>query len=422
MNRSTKTRYAIFQILIEVFKKNRNFETVFNQKIIEFNFNKNEISFINNVCLNSMRKSIHCKIILNKFIKTKLKTNEFILLSSAIVQILFLNIKPYAVVNETVNVSKKIKVFPGFINAILKNIIKNINNLKKIELKLTDFPKWFVDEINKSENVNPYSFIDTFHKQPSLHLVFKSENCLNNFEEKHTKSSTKSAFVEVKKKISDIDNFKEGDWWVQDFSSMIPLAINNKIKNYNILDICAAPGGKAFQILSNNKVILNDINKKRILKLKENLSRLRFDPEIKNLNALDFIEDKKYDIVLVDSPCSSIGTIRRHPEILFKSEKPNFVKLNQIQKNLLKKSSKLVKNKGKIIYMVCSFFHSETIKIIKKFLKENKNFSIVKYNQNSKLLDIKNLITKEGYFLTLPTKYKNYYIDGFFSVQLIRND
>jgi len=422
MNRSTKTRYAIFQILIEVFKKNRNFETVFNQKIIEFNFNKNEISFINNVCLNSMRKSIHCKIILNKFIKTKLKTNEFILLSSAIVQILFLNIKPYAVVNETVNVSKKIKVFPGFINAILKNIIKNINNLKKIELKLTDFPKWFVDEINKSENVNPYSFIDTFHKQPSLHLVFKSENCLNNFEEKHTKSSTKSAFVEVKKKISDIDNFKEGDWWVQDFSSMIPLAINNKIKNYNILDICAAPGGKSFQILSNNKVILNDINKKRILKLKENLSRLRFDPEIKNLNALDFIEDKKYDIVLVDSPCSSIGTIRRHPEILFKSKKPNFVKLNQIQKNLLKKSSKLVKNKGKIIYMVCSFFHSETIKIIKKFLKENKNFSIVKYNQNSKLLDIKNLITEEGYFLTLPTKYKNYYIDGFFSVQLIRND
>ena len=422
MNRSTKTRYAIFQILIEVFKKNRNFETVFNQKIIEFNFNKNEISFINNVCLNSMRKSIHCKIILNKFIKTKLKTNEFILLSSAIVQILFLNIKPYAVVNETVNVSKKIKVFPGFINAILKNIIKNINNLKKIELKLTDFPKWFVDEINKSENVNPYFFIDTFHKQPSLHLVFKSENCLNNFEEKHTKSSTKSAFVEVKKKISDIDNFKEGDWWVQDFSSMIPLAINNKIKNYNILDICAAPGGKAFQILSNNKVILNDINKKRILKLKENLSRLRFNPEIKNLNALDFIEDKKYDIVLVDSPCSSIGTIRRHPEILFKSEKPNFVKLNQIQKNLLKKSSKLVKNKGKIIYMVCSFFHSETIKIIKKFLKENKNFSIVKYNQNSKLLDIKNLITEEGYFLTLPTKYKNYYIDGFFSVQLIRND
>ena len=68
---------------------------------------------------------MHCKIILNKFIKKKLKTNEFILLSSAIVQIVYLNIKPHAVVNETVNISKKIKVFPGFINAILKNSQKN---------------------------------------------------------------------------------------------------------------------------------------------------------------------------------------------------------------------------------------------------------------------------------------------------------
>ena len=65
MNRSTKTRYAIFQILIEVFKKNINFETIFNQKIAQYGFNQNEISFINNVCLNSMRRSIHCKIILN---------------------------------------------------------------------------------------------------------------------------------------------------------------------------------------------------------------------------------------------------------------------------------------------------------------------------------------------------------------------
>ena len=57
-----------------------------------------------------------------------------------------------------------------------------------------------------------------------------------------------------------------------------------------------------------------------------------------------------------------------------------------------------------------------------EWYRKFKNFTIQKYNQNSKLFDIKSLITKEGYFLTLPTKYKNYYIDGFFSVQLIRND
>ena len=385
MNRSTKTRYTIFQILIEIFKKNINFEKILNEKIAKNSFSADEVSFINNVCLNSMRRSIHCRIILNKFVKKKLKTNEFVLLSSAIVQIVYLNIKPYAVVNETVNVSKKIKVFPGFINATLKNIAKNLDEVKKTKIVLKDFPSWFVYEIHKTKNIDIDSFISTFYKQPNLHLY-------------------------------------KGEWWVQDFSSMLPLAINNRIKNNDILDICAAPGGKAFQILSNNNVILNDINKKRILKLKENLLRLNYDPEIKNLNALDFKENIKYDIVLLDSPCSSIGTIRKHPEILFRSTKPNFISLNKLQNSLLKKASKLVKIKGKIIYMVCSFFHSETIKIINNFLDQNKNFSIEKYNTNSNILNIKNLISSEGYFLTMPTKYKDYYIDGFFSVQLIRND
>ena len=422
MIKSTKTRYTIFQILIEVFKKNRNYETVFNQKIKEFNYTQNDISFINNVCLNSMRRSIHCKIILNKFIKKKLNTNQFILLSSAIVQIVYLNIKPYAVVNETVNVSKKIKVFPGFINAILKNILNNIDNIKKTEIKIEDFPKWFIDEIKKNKDISPDSFIKTFYKQPNLHLVFKSEKYLKHFKEPHITSSKKSAFIKIQKKIKNIDNYKKGEWWVQDFSSMIPLAINNHINNSNILDMCAAPGGKAFQLLLNNNVILNDINKNRIIKLKENLSRLKFNPEIKNINGLDYNEDIKYDIVLVDSPCSSIGTIRRHPEILFRSNKPDFTISNKLQINLLKKSSKLVKNKGKIIYMVCSFFHSETIKIINSFLDENKNFSIEKYSPSLDFVDIKDLICDKGYFLTIPTKYKNYYIDGFFSAQLIKND
>ena len=67
MKRSTKTRYTIFQILVEIFKKNKNFETVFNKFIIDQDFDQKDISMINNVCLNTMRRSIHCKLILNKF-------------------------------------------------------------------------------------------------------------------------------------------------------------------------------------------------------------------------------------------------------------------------------------------------------------------------------------------------------------------
>ena len=129
-----------------------------------------------------------------------------------------------------------------------------------------------------------------------------------------------------------MSNFEKGEWWVQDFSSMLPLGIIPMIKNLQILDMCAAPGGKAFQILSNNKVVLNDLSMKRISKLQNNLSRLKFTPEIKNLNGLDFDENYKFDMVILDAPCSSIGTIRKHPEIFFKSKEPDFATLNKLQK------------------------------------------------------------------------------------------
>ena len=422
MNRSTKTRYVIFQILIEIFKKNKNFETVFNKFIINQDFNQKDISFINNVCLNTMRRSMHCRLILKKFLKSRLNTNQYILLSSAIVQIVYLKIKPYAVVNETVNVAKKVNIFPGFVNALLKNILNSLEEISKIEIDLCDFPDWFVKQTKDKKNFNFDKFIKTFCDHPSLHLVFKSEKYLNNFREPHTKSSRNSAFIETQKKITEIDNFEKGEWWVQDFASMLPLAFNTKIKNLNILDICAAPGGKAFQILSNNMVVLNDINKKRISKLKTNLFRLKFKPKIINLNGLDFDESNKFDMVILDAPCSSIGTIRRHPEIFFKSKQPDFSSLNELQKSLLEKSSRLIKNKGKIVYMVCSFFYSETIDIVENFLKKNKNFSIDRYKPDKEFYGIKSLISKEGYFLTLPTNYKGFTVDGFFSVQLIKND
>ncbi len=422
MNRSTKTRYAIFQILIEIFKNNNNYENVLNKIIVNLDLNEKDISFVNNVCLNTMRKSIHCKAILKKFVKPDLKVGEFILLSSAIVQIVYLKIKPYAVVNDTVNVAKKVNIFSGFINATLKNITRNLEYVHKTNIDLNYFPKWFVNQIRLTKDVSSDLFIENFHEQPSLHIVFKSKKYLNSFTEPHIKSSNKSAFLDVQKKITNIENFKKGEWWVQDFSSMIPIAINTGIKNLNVLDICSAPGGKAFQLLSKNKVILNDISYKRIKRLRDNLSRLGYDPEIKNINGLDFRENKKFDLIVIDAPCSSIGTIRKHPEILFRNKEPDFKSLNDIQKNLLQKCTRLLKNKGKIIYMVCSFFHSETTEIINNFLNKNKNFSIERFNTNSEFLNIENLISKEGYFATIPTSYNGYKIDGFFSAQLIKND
>ena len=98
MKQSTKVRIIIFNILIEIYKKDKNFDDLFNLETKNNNLDEREKSFIFNVSLNTMRYSTHSKKILALFVKKKLKTNQFILLASAICQMIYLNIKPYAVV------------------------------------------------------------------------------------------------------------------------------------------------------------------------------------------------------------------------------------------------------------------------------------------------------------------------------------
>ena len=116
--------------------------------------------------------------------------------------------------------------------------------------------------------------------------------------------------------------------WIQDFSSPF-FPINNinikNIKEKNI-DLCAAPGGKSFQILSLNKnIIMNDKSKNRIELIKENLDRLKFKTEIFNYDVLKLESKEKYDFIILDAPCSALGTIRKNPEIFFKKRGLNLI-------------------------------------------------------------------------------------------------
>ena len=102
--------------------------------------------------------------------------------------------------------------------------------------------------------------------------------------------------------------------------------------------MCAAPGGKSFQLLSKNiKITLNDKSKRRIELIKENLARLNLKAKILNKDFIDLDINDKYDFIILDAPCGSIGTIRKNPEIFFKRKEPNFRNLLDLQEKMLKK-------------------------------------------------------------------------------------
>ena len=225
--------------------------------------------------------------------------------------------------------------------------------------------------------------------------------------------------------ISNLPHFNDGLWWIQGVSASIPVRIINKIfkknlrKNINVLDVCAAPGGKSFQLLeSGYNVISLDKSLVRIKKLKENFRRLGFTSKIVCEDINNFKGDILFDCILVDAPCSASGLIQKKPDILVKDKSPDLKKITANQLKILSSCSKLIKQDGYLIYSVCSIIQDEGIKIVKKFLKNNNNFSLIKIEDNFE--DVAQ-IYENGYVISIPTNLKKFGgVDGFFTVCLKR--
>jgi len=418
MIKGEKIRLDIHNILFSIYKFNKTLDDPTIKKLIEVQ-KKEDSALLYNVTMNSMRYHLHCLKIINKYIKKKLRDHEKILLISAITQIVFLEFKVYAVINCSVEISKKLKLYPGLINASLKKIASKKIELRKIQIKFDDFPNWFKKNTTSLSSYEKKQFIENYYQEPDLHIVFKNSEKLNNFEEDLIKTSNVSGFLLKKDDIRKKKTFIEGDWWVQDFSSFFPLHnLRNVDSKKKFLDACAAPGGKSFQLLSRKfNVVLNDISKARLQILKSNLNRLKFSAEITNEDFRKINHNRKFDFIIIDAPCSAVGTIRKNPEILFKSNEPNFKKLNFLQETMIEKASFLLNSGGVILYMTCSFLQNETVDRINKFLKKNTNFSLYNFNLKEGNMGYSRII-KKNLMLTLPDKILNRSIDGYFAAYL----
>ena len=178
-----------------------------------------------------------------------------------------------------------------------------------------------------------------------------------------------------------------------------------------VLDICAAPGGKTAQLLSEGAMVTCiDVSENRLKTLQENMKRLNLRPEkIICEDGLSFLDktDEKYEIVVLDAPCSATGTLRRHPEIVHVKTKNDVSAQAKLQKEFLNKVANVLKDSGILLYCTCSLCKEEGEFQIKEFLENNKNYKVV--NLKSKMpKELANMVTKEGFVRVLP-----YHADAF---------
>ncbi|MFM1583363.1 16S rRNA (cytosine(967)-C(5))-methyltransferase RsmB, partial [Helcococcus ovis] len=322
-----------------------------------------------------------------------------------IYELRFLNNENYASINEAVKLSKKFNYkSKNFVNAILRNFDRDIENLSIVNIKDIDERYSIQYSINieliryiKKYYDNYLEIIESFNKVPSFSLrvntmLTSKEDLreilkLKGYIVDESKISKDSLIVENPSNMTDLEEFKNGLFTIQDQASILVSEILNPSENSNVLDLCAAPGSKSTHLLQimNDKGLIysNDISKNKLNKIKENFDRLKFkNYKIINFDATQVIEnfEEKFDYILVDAPCSGIGVIKRKPEIKLKKTMDEINSLSLIQSSILSNAYKYLKKGGFIVYSTCTIGNVENLDIIDKFLNENNDMKIVEIN------------------------------------------
>ncbi len=154
--------------------------------------------------------------------------------------------------------------------------------------------------------------------------------------------------------------FDRGDWWVQDAAAAIPARLLHAQPEEAILDLCAAPGGKTLQLVAaGGRVTTLDRSAARLVRLRENLARIGLEAEVIAADVATWADPRTFDAVLLDAPCSSTGTFRRHPDVLWTCKPADIAALAATQAKLLDAAVGKVRPGGRLVYCVCSLEQEE---------------------------------------------------------------
>ncbi len=363
-------------------------------------------------------------------------------------QFVFLKTPPHAVVNETVEASKSVsRKYAPVVNAVMRKIVQRGKKIKikapteeeKLSIELS-LPLWLVKKISKDwkDQEIAEEVLQSLNTELPIHLRVNSlkikdrKELIDYLKKENPKASLKEGklphLIEAWKlrNPARLQAYRNGLITVQDASSQQVVLLLEPKPQENIWDVASAPGGKATYIaeLSRDraKILATDINPGRINLIKSNAGRLGLNSiETKVVDASSTEEVKylpEFDKVLLDAPCSSLGTLPRHPEEKFLRTPSHIKKITHLQEKLIENASKKVKPGGKLLYSVCTITREETIDLIANFLKYNSEFEAVKIEKNTtgKVLESAGESgPKFQFWFNLPPKG-----EGFFAVLLQR--
>ena len=389
-------RLIALQIIEEVLEKNISLKIAINNNEILKKIGKDK-ALIQEMLYGTLRWYIQLEYILNQLIEKRIKKKDRLLKYLIIIglyQLMYMRIPSHAVVSETVETCVKINMgwAKGLINAILRRYLRETKNLNskisKNELIELAHPEWLIEKIKGDWPNDWNNILIANNERPPMFL--RVNQLQNNREEyliklkkvgitgKKTNYSSDGILLEEPTSIEKLPGFAQGDISIQDLAAQLAVELLDLKPNHNVLDACAAPGGKSAHILESEPKIktLTAIEKDKIRaeKLHGTLDRLKLHANIKVENIVNIAawwNGKKFDRILFDAPCSATGVIRRHPDIKLLRTMDEITAINKLQMKLLATLWSTLKNNGLLVYATCSVLNQENSNLIKKFIKKH---------------------------------------------------
>ena len=349
------------------------------------------------------------------------------ILISAIAQILFLGIPDHAAVDTAVRLARedaKALHFASLVNAVLRRIVREREAfLKTVNALRDDTPEWLARRWFETYGPEKAVRIAASHADElAVDLTVKDNAVGWASRLGAVLLPTGSLRLTNRDGIATLPGYHDGHWWVQDAAAAIPARLIGAKPGMRVLDLCAAPGGKTAQLATSGaSVTAVDRSAQRMDRLRQNLDRLKLNAETHVADALTFKADP-FDAVLIDAPCSSTGTIRRHPDVAWTKTLEDVLKLAAMQKRLLDRAAKLLKPGGILVYATCSLEREESEAQVEALLKREPRFHRVPI-MAEEIGGMTELLTADGDLRTLPFQFSGENsrlsgCDGFYAARL----
>jgi 16S rRNA (cytosine967-C5)-methyltransferase len=348
-------------------------------------------------------------------------------------QILWMDVPDHAAVDLAVRLvqsDRRAAKYAGLVNAVLRRCAREGHPLiDEVKSQTLDVPPWLLARwtAHYGEGVARDIAVAIGH-EPPFDITVKSDATQWASRLHGETLPTGTVRTLLQGSVTMLPGFTEGRWWVQDAAAALPTRLFGDVAGKTIADLCAAPGGKTAQLVhAGARVTALDRSPNRMARLRDNLARLSLQAETVVADAAEWPGQGGggFDGILVDAPCASTGTIRRHPDVAWLREEADIAALAALQKRLLQRAVALLKPGGTLVYCTCSLEAEEGELAIAALLDGESGVRRAPIDAGE-VAGLTEIVTSEGDLRMLPCHLPHHDprlggLDGFYAARLVKS-